>query len=102
MHQLLLHGLIEKAKDRYTATCLELNIVTEGETVTEAKVNLKEAVKGFLKTVSSRGWQEELIPRPAPPRDWAKFFKAGAAEYRRKKIRTISPRNIQLEQAVYA
>ena len=102
MQRLLLHGLIEKNRNCYTAICLELNIVTEGKTIQQAKTNLKEAVEGFLKTVCAHGWEKELIPRQAPPEEWIKFFKAETQEYRRKKIRTISAGNIQLEQSVYA
>ncbi len=42
---LLYHGLISKEEDRYCALCVEFNIATEGKTLEEAKMNLKEAIE---------------------------------------------------------
>ncbi|MCZ6676492.1 MAG: hypothetical protein O7E52_04500 [Candidatus Poribacteria bacterium] len=63
---LLYHGLISKEEDRYCALCVEFNIATEGETLDEAKKNLKEAVEGYLEVAMEMGEHAELIPRPAP------------------------------------
>ena len=42
MDTLLLHGLVEKERDKYTALCLELNVATFGDTVEEAETKADE------------------------------------------------------------
>jgi len=44
MQKLLLHNLIEKEVNLYSAICLELNVASQGVTIEEAKRNLQEAV----------------------------------------------------------
>jgi len=48
MQKLLLHNLIEKEDNLYSAICLELNVASQGETIEEAKNNLQEAVELYL------------------------------------------------------
>ncbi len=40
--------IIEKENDGYVSLCPELNIASQGETIEEAKTNLKEAIELFL------------------------------------------------------
>jgi predicted RNase H-like HicB family nuclease len=42
-------AVIEREGDGYVATCPELDIVSQGDTVEEARYNLVEAVEAFLK-----------------------------------------------------
>lgn len=42
--------VIEQEDDGYVALCPELDIASQGDTVEEAKRNLDEAVKLFVKT----------------------------------------------------
>ncbi len=49
---LQLTALIEREGDGYVATCPELEIVSQGETVEAARLNLVEAVEGFLEVAS--------------------------------------------------
>jgi predicted RNase H-like HicB family nuclease len=44
--------VIEREDDWYVATCPELDIVSQGETVESARSNLLEAVKGFFEAAS--------------------------------------------------
>jgi len=74
MQKLLLHNLIEKEGDLYSAICLELNVASQGETIEEAKNNLQEAVELYLEDVIESGDKQDFIPRPAPMQEWIRFF----------------------------
>lgn len=75
MRKLLLHNLIEKEDNLYSAICLELNVASQGETIEEAKKNLQEAVELYLEDVIESGDEQDFIPRPAPMEEWLKFSK---------------------------
>lgn len=47
-----LTAIIEREDDSYVATCPELDIVSQGETVETARQNLLEAVEGFFEVAS--------------------------------------------------
>ena len=47
-----LTAVIEREGDGYVATCPELDIVSQGGTVEEARMNLLEAVEGFFEAAS--------------------------------------------------
>ena len=47
-----LTAVIEREGDGYVATCQELDIVSQGRTIEEARLNLVEAVEGFLEVAS--------------------------------------------------
>jgi predicted RNase H-like HicB family nuclease len=47
-----LTAVIEREKDGYVATCPELDIVSQGRTIEEARLNLVEAVEGFFEVAS--------------------------------------------------
>lgn len=49
---LQLTAVIEREDDGYVATCQELDVVSQGDTIEEAHVNLVEAVEGFLEVAS--------------------------------------------------
>ncbi len=49
---LQLTAVIEREEDGYVATCQELDIVSQGDTVEGARLNLVEAVEGFLEVDS--------------------------------------------------
>ncbi len=44
---LQLTAVIEREGDGYVATCQELDVVSQGETIEETRMNLVEAVEGF-------------------------------------------------------
>ena len=48
---------IEPEEDRYVATCLENNIASQGKTIDEAMVNLKEAISLYYEDEAKK---EEL------------------------------------------
>jgi predicted RNase H-like HicB family nuclease len=58
-----LTAVIEREEDGYVATCPELDIVSQGDTVEEARLNLIEAVEGFFEVASpseiQRRWKTE-------------------------------------------
>ena len=47
-----LTAVIEREDDWFVATCPELDVVSQGETVEEARFNLLEAVEGFFEVAS--------------------------------------------------
>ena len=49
---LQLTAVIEREEDDYVSTCPELDIVSQGKTVEEARHNLLEAVEGFFEVAS--------------------------------------------------
>ena len=49
---LQLTAVIEREEDGYVATCPELDVVSQGYTVEEARSNLLEAVEGFFEAAS--------------------------------------------------
>ena len=46
-------AIIEREDDGYVATCPDLEIASQGETVSEARANLSEAIELFLETASA-------------------------------------------------
>jgi predicted RNase H-like HicB family nuclease len=58
-----LTAVIEREEDGYVATCPELDIVSQGDTVEEARLYLLEAVEGFFEVASpseiQRRWKTE-------------------------------------------
>jgi len=47
-----LTAVIEREDDWFVATCPELDVVSQGETVEQARFNLLEAVEGFFEVAS--------------------------------------------------
>ncbi len=45
-------AIIEREDDGYVAICPELDIASQGQTVAEARANLREAIELFLETAS--------------------------------------------------
>ena len=58
-----LTAVIEREGDGYVATCPELDVVSQGSTVEEARMNLVEVVEGFFEVASPseirRRWTAE-------------------------------------------
>jgi predicted RNase H-like HicB family nuclease len=52
-------AIIEREDDAYVALCPEIDIASQGQTVSEARANLAEAIELFLETAS----QEERTRR---------------------------------------
>ena len=48
-----LTAVIGREGDGYVATCPELDIVSQGTTIEEARLNLVEAVEGFFEVASA-------------------------------------------------
>ena len=55
-------AIIESEDDAYVALCPEFDIASQGDSVAEARANLREALELFLDTAS----QEEIGRRNAP------------------------------------
>jgi predicted RNase H-like HicB family nuclease len=54
-----LTAIIEREGDGYVALCPELDIASQGDTVEEARANLREALELFFETAS----EEEISTR---------------------------------------
>jgi predicted RNase H-like HicB family nuclease len=98
--RLVLHGLIEKEGNLYSALCLELDVASQGRSVEEAKRNLKEAVELYLETIYEKGDEREFIPRPAPVEEWLKFFKVQAQALSRESLKRKAPISLELDSVV--
>jgi len=55
-----LTAIIEREGDGYVALCPELDIASQGETIQEARANLKEALDLFFETASPNEIQSRL------------------------------------------
>ena len=55
-----LTAIIERESDGYVALCPELDIASQGDTVEEARENLREAVELFFECASHEEVQERL------------------------------------------
>lgn len=55
-----LTAIIRKEDDGYVALCPELDVVSQGDSIEEAKANLKEAVELFLECASEGEIDERL------------------------------------------
>ena len=95
-----MHGLIEKEGNLYSALCLELDVASQGETIQEAKQNLKEAVELYLETVYEEGDEREFIPRPAPVEEWLKYFEVQARALSRESFKGKTAVSLELDSVV--
>jgi hypothetical protein len=62
----LVFDVIEEEKGGYVAECLTENIVTQGDTWTELRANVKDAVTAFFFD-GSKTPICEIAPHPEPP-----------------------------------
>ena len=46
-------AIIEREDDGYVAVCPELDVASQGDTIAEARANLREAIELFLETASA-------------------------------------------------
>ena len=52
--------IIEREDDGYVATCPEVDVASQGDTLEEARANLKEALELFFETASNEEIKERL------------------------------------------
>jgi hypothetical protein len=63
---LILRCVISRSREEgFIAECIDLDIVVRGQTEFEAQQKMMDAIKGYLRVVSS-GDSKGLLPRPAP------------------------------------
>lgn len=55
-----LTAIIEREGDGYVSLCPELDIASQGDTVNEARANLREALELFFETASPEEIQQRL------------------------------------------
>jgi predicted RNase H-like HicB family nuclease len=55
-----LTAIIEREGDGYVSLCPELDIASQGETIEDARDNLREALELFFETASQEEIQERL------------------------------------------
>jgi len=53
-------AIIEREEKQYVALCPELDIASQGDTVEEARTNLKEALELFFETASRNEIKDRL------------------------------------------
>jgi predicted RNase H-like HicB family nuclease len=63
-----LTAVIQRSEKYFVALCPELDVVSQGKTVEEAKVNIAEAVELFLESASpaeiKQRWHKEIYISP--------------------------------------
>lgn len=68
---LKLTAVIEREGDGYVATCPEVDVVSQGDTIEQARTNLLEAVEGFFEAASAseirRRLKKETYVMPIMP-----------------------------------
>ena len=52
--------VIERENDGYTALCPEVDVASQGDTIDEARANLKEALELFFETASPEELSERM------------------------------------------
>ena len=60
MRRYQLTAMIEREGDGYVALCPELDVASQGDSVEDARANLREAVEGFLEVASPQEIAERL------------------------------------------
>ena len=63
-----------RSGSKFYAQCLDLNLISRGETAEEAVGRLQEAMFGYVYAVMEGGTSKGLLPRPAPPLSWLRFY----------------------------
>ncbi len=61
--ELILSVVVRKEQGRYSSWCPELDIASQGNTIEEAKANLREAVELYVETIVSDGELPALLER---------------------------------------
>ena len=62
MKKLTLTAIIEREGDGYVSLCPELDVASQGNSREEARLNLREAVEGFLEVASPAEIQSRMNP----------------------------------------
>ena len=65
--------LIEKQTDCYTAHCLQLDLVTDGDTKTEAEAMIVDAISEQITFAIENNLMDNLF-QPADPAEWRKLL----------------------------
>ena len=60
---LLVPFIMKKSKNIYVAECIDLNIVTQGKTLSKTRKNIIEAIKLHLKSAEELGFLEKEIEK---------------------------------------
>jgi len=53
-------AIVQKEGDGFVSICPELDVVSQGDTVEQARSNLKEAVELFLETASEKEIEDRM------------------------------------------
>lgn len=61
--ELILTFVIKKESGKYSSWCPELDVASQGDTVEEARKNLKEAVESHVETMIKNGDVKELLEK---------------------------------------
>jgi hypothetical protein len=63
-----------KSGSKFYAQCLDLNLISRGETAEDAVGRLQESMVGYVNAVMEGGSSKGLLPRPAPFLSWIHFY----------------------------
>ncbi len=65
--------LLEKQTDCYTAHCLQLDLVTDGDTKADAEAMIVDAISEQITFAIENNLMDHLF-QPAPPAEWRKLL----------------------------
>jgi predicted RNase H-like HicB family nuclease len=60
-------AIIERENEGFVALCPELDVASQGDTIEEARANLREALELFLETASPEEIDQRLRKRGSDP-----------------------------------
>ncbi len=58
------------AAGKFTAVCLDLDLIEEADSKSEALAQIKEAVSGYLANAVKNNLDDDILNRPAPKKYW--------------------------------
>lgn len=67
------------SKEKWYAVCIDLNLDAEGSSLVDVKRSMDDAIIGYLQTAletKSPAAIPHLLRRPAPLKDWVKYYLA--------------------------
>ena len=74
MEKFIFHGIVQKDEDNYIAVCYEWDVASEGNSLEEARENLKSAVENYLELKHKANNGDEVILKSEPDEPADKFF----------------------------
>ena len=63
----------DKGKDKFTAVCLDFDIIEEAKSFKQVSKQINEAVRGYIENIWKNKLSDDLLNRHAPEKYWKKY-----------------------------